>query len=47
MLEQKQATIGQIANKSGFNSIQHFNAKFKTYNDGLTPTEYLKKLKFA
>jgi len=45
MLEDKQVPIGRIAHKSGFNSAQHFNVKFKKYNDGLTPTEYLKKLK--
>lgn len=45
MLEDKQVPIGRIAYKSGFNSVQHFNVKFKTYNNGLTPTEYLKKLK--
>lgn len=47
MLEGKQITIGRIAQKSGFNSVQHFNVKFKRYNDGLTPTEYLKKTKIT
>jgi AraC-like DNA-binding protein len=47
LLEGKHIPIGRIAHKSGFNSVQHFNAKFKKYNDGLTPTEYLKKLKIT
>lgn len=44
MVENKQTSINQIATKSGFNSIQHFNAKFKKYSGGITPTEYLKSI---
>lgn len=44
MMQDKDMTIGQIAQKSGFNSIQHFNTKFKEFNEGLNPSQYLKAL---
>ncbi|MFS4418073.1 helix-turn-helix domain-containing protein [Maribacter sp. 2307ULW6-5] len=45
LLENKGQSIGTIATQSGFPSVQHFNAKFKELNNGLTPTNYVKQLK--
>ncbi len=42
LLEDRPVPIGQIALKSGFPSIQHFNSKFKELNNGLTPSNYIK-----
>lgn len=44
LLEEKGHTIGNIALQSGFPSIQHFNAKFKELNNGLTPSRYIKEI---
>ncbi|MFS4417258.1 AraC family transcriptional regulator [Maribacter sp. 2307ULW6-5] len=44
MLENKEIPIASVAQKSGFNTIQHFNAKFKKHNKGMTPSDYLKKM---
>ena len=40
--ENSSLSIGTIAIKSGFPSVQHFNAKFKALN-GITPSEYRNK----
>lgn len=45
LLEDRHLTIGQIAQKSGFPSVQHFNSKFKEINNGLTPSQYIKSIK--
>jgi AraC-like DNA-binding protein len=42
LLEDRRRPIGFIAQKSGFPSVQHFNAKFKKLNGGLTPSQYRK-----
>lgn len=44
ILENTDLSIGNIALKSGFPSIQHFNSKFKELNN-VTPSEYRKKIK--
>lgn len=41
LLENKRRSIGHIAQKSGFPSVQHFNSKFKEFNNGLTPSQYI------
>lgn len=43
LLENKHISINEVALKSGFPSVQHFNSKFKELNHGLTPTKYVKK----
>lgn len=42
LLENRRLPIAEIAMVSGFPSVQHFNAKFKVLNDGLTPSQYKK-----
>jgi len=41
LLEDRRGSIGHIARKSGFPSVQHFNSKFKEFNNGLTPSQYI------
>ena len=45
LLEDKRQSIGNVALQSGFPSVQHFNAKFKELNEGLTPSQYIKGVK--
>jgi AraC-like DNA-binding protein len=43
LLDTKNESINTIAIHSGFPTIQHFNKKFKLFNGGLTPSQFLKK----
>jgi len=42
LLESEHLSVNEVALKSGFPSVQHFNSKFKELNEGLTPTKFLK-----
>lgn len=42
LLETKGESINTIAIHSGFPTIQHFNKKFKEFNNGATPSQFLK-----
>ncbi len=45
LIEDNDLQISEIAIRSGFPSVQYFNSKFKEYNKGLTPLQYLKEKK--
>jgi AraC-like DNA-binding protein len=44
MIEKPHLSIGNIALKSGFPNVQHFNTKFKALNN-ITPSQFRKKIK--
>ncbi|WP_147678095.1 AraC family transcriptional regulator [Algibacter pacificus] len=43
LLNNKNESINTIALHSGFPTIQHFNKKFKEFNNGVTPSQFLKR----